>query len=369
MNEIIDSPFPDDGKRKRNALTETAGARQDQSRELADLQVMHLMAQQFPRDPVAALDRMLHAFARIDLAVRAQYQYARGGTDIRGPSIQAMQAIALEWQNIDAMWRERSRGIDARGIPFSEVEAMAVDLQSRTRKRIAFIVPHWRDTKQGGYVLKDERDIYELCANQAQRRVRACLEAVIPADVIGKVMELVDNTLLQKADTRPEAMAKMVEAFAPFGVTRPMIEKRIQRSLDAITPKLVVDLKRIYASLRDDMSTASDWFEGVAPAEGEAPAEDAGASRTTALKSNLKGGKAKKDAAPPPAADGKAAGKDGPAVTYAEVAAGLTGARTRDELETAADLIRYIVDAKQRAELEQLYSTTAANLDDAGDAP
>ena len=56
-------------------------------------------------------------------------------------------------------------------------------------------------------------------------------------------------------------MQKMVAAFEPFGVTREQIEKRIQRRLDAIQPAQVVSLKRIYASLRDDMSTPADWFD------------------------------------------------------------------------------------------------------------
>lgn len=257
MNDLVASPFAD----RSNAAVDTAGARQDQSRELAEMQVTYLMAQQFPRDQVKAMDRILNAFTRTTLAEKSQYQFSRGGTDIRGPSIRAMEAIAAEWCNVDSAWRERSRGVGPNSVPFSEVEAVAVDLQSRTRKRIAFIVPHWRDTKKGGYILKDERDIYELCANQAQRRVRACLEAVIPGDVVDAAMAQADATLKSKADTSAEAMAKMVEAFAHFGVTKEHIEKRIQRRLDAITAAQVVSLKRIYASLRDEMSEASEWFE------------------------------------------------------------------------------------------------------------
>ena len=56
-------------------------------------------------------------------------------------------------------------------------------------------------------------------------------------------------------------MQKMMAAFEPYGVTKEHIEKRIQRRLDAITPAQVVSLKRIYASLRDDMSTPAEWFD------------------------------------------------------------------------------------------------------------
>jgi hypothetical protein len=365
MNEMVESPFA------RTGIVETAGARQDQSRELADMQVSYLMAQQFPRDEVKAMDKILLAFTRTLLAEKSQYEYSRGGTDIRGASIKAMEAIATAWGNIDAAWRERSRGVDVRGVPYSEVEAVAVDLQSRTRKRISFIVPHWRDTRQGGYALKDERDIYELCASQAQRRVRACLEAVIPSDVVEAAMQQADATLKAKADTSAEAMAKMVEAFAPFGVTKEQIEKRIQRRLDAITPMQVVTLKRIYASLRDEMSEPSEWFEtGAAPAAETEGAPAAERSRTASVKSRMKAN-AKKNAAPAAkpkeSVTNKAAKPDRPAMTYAEVAANLNNAAERKDREAfliAADLIRNVADEGQQRELQQLYTDLSPRFDD-----
>lgn len=257
--DMIESPFAT--PRTAVAAVDSAGSRQNQSRELAETQTKYLMAERFPRNEVAAMDRILNAFSRPTLAEKAAYQFARGGSDIAGPSIRAAEAIAQQWGNMDSGWRELQRGTDATGVPFSEVEAFCVDLQSRNSKRLQFIVRHWRDTKKGGYKLTDERDIYELCANQAQRRLRACILASIPGDVTEAAMQQSEVTLKSKADTSPEAMLKMVEAFSVFGVTREHIEKRIQRRLDAIQPAQVVSLKRIYASLRDDMSTAADWFD------------------------------------------------------------------------------------------------------------
>lgn len=267
MNNAVANPFGS----KTSAIVETAGARQSQSRELAEMQTKYLMAQRFPRDVVANTDKILNAFTRPALAEKSQYQFARGGSDIVGPSIRAAEAIAQQWGNMDSGWREMQRGTDATGVPFSEVEAFCIDLQARNTKRLTFIVRHWRDTKKGGYKLTDERDIYELCANQAQRRLRACILASIPGDVTEAAMQQADVTLKSKADTSPEAMQKMVAAFAEFGVQREHIEKRIQRRIDAITPAQVVSLKRIYVSLRDDMSVAADWFEIDASADGAAP--------------------------------------------------------------------------------------------------
>jgi hypothetical protein len=256
MNDLIES-FSSNSE-------PTSGALATQSREVAETQTKYLMAQRFPRDERKAMDGILNAFSRQGLAERAAYEYGKGGSAISGPSIHAAQAIAQQWGNIDFGFRELSRGIGPDGVPFSEVEAFSVDLQSRTRRSIAFIVRHWRDTKQGGYRLKDERDVYELTANMAQRRTRACILSVLPQDVVDGAMQQADTTLKTKADTSPEAMAKLVEAFAGFSVTKEQIEKRIQRRLDAITPAQVVQLRRIYTSLRDEMSTASEWFESHA---------------------------------------------------------------------------------------------------------
>lgn len=286
MNDLVASPF---AGRALAPQQQSAGARQAQSRELAEMQTKYLMAQQFPRDVVAATDRILNAFTRPTLAEKAQYQYARGGTDIFGPSIRAAEAMAQQWGNLETGWRILNRGVGEDGVPYSEVEAYCVDFEARGGKRILFPVPHWRDTKKGGYKLTDERDIYELCSNQAQRRLRACILATIPGDVTEAAMAQAAVTLAASADTSPEAMAKVVEAFSPFGVTKEMIEKRIQRRLDSIRPAQVVELRRIYASLRDDMSEAKDWFEVEAPAEGTPAPVTGAAGVKEALKSRGKG--------------------------------------------------------------------------------
>lgn len=382
MNQLVDSPF---AKERTSALAETAGAMQSQSREVAETQTKYLMAQRFPRDPVDAMDRILNAFTRPTLAEKAEYQFARGGSDIAGPSIRAAEAIAQQWGNMEQGFRELSRGVDERGVPFSEVEAFCVDLQGRTSKRLQFIVKHWRDTRQGGYQLKDERDIYELMANQAQRRVRACILAMIPGDVVEAAMSQVEVTLKASADTSPEAMARMVEAFKPWGVTKDHIEKKIQRRIDAIQPAQVITLKRIYASLRDDMSKPEDWFEfaeGTAPAkptpaEGEYPqdqfnknlpmwlaaiAEGKQTVESITAKTKTKGKFTAEQVKALSAKPQTAEQSSGLVVTFAQVADKLTKAADQQQLDDAGGLIGEVADPKQRSELSAIYDKRAAEL-------
>ena len=379
MNDLTESPFA-----AGRALAESTGGRHEFSRELSRELIKREAAHRYPRDRVSATDRALMAFTNLTLAEKSQYQYARGGNDIRGPSIKGMQAIATEWGNLDYGWRIVSRGVDERGVPFSQIECFCTDLETGTGPQIGFIVPHWRDRserKGGGYILVDERDIYELCANMAMRRVRACLQACIPVDVVERCMLQADTTQKAEADTSAEAMGKMVEVFAQWGVTKEHIEHLIQRRLDAITAMQVVTLKRIYVSLRDGMSEPGEWFDmrigAEESTEGEAPpADGSGGAGTAAVKTRMKkkAGTPKESAkerpkaeapkdAPKPAPKPKA--DDGP-LTYAVVASVINDAETTDALDATVPLIKRVADAKQRVELEQMYSARAGELDDEG---
>jgi hypothetical protein len=238
-----------------------------ESRESQQVQVAMLAAKRFPRDEKACLDRILNACSRESLASQAIYQYAKGGTDISGPSIRLAEAIATRWGNIEFGWRELERSKDEAGTGISSVEAFAWDLETNTRVPRVFTVRHWRDTKKrpdgsgGGYALTDERDVYELCANQAARRLRACILAVIDGDIVEEAVKQCDATLAASADTGPDAQKAILTAFAVFGVTKAQIEARIQRRMDSITAAQVVTLRKIRASLKDGMSSPADWFE------------------------------------------------------------------------------------------------------------
>lgn len=260
MNETVENPF---SVATRGAAPESAGGRALQARENTEVMALAMMAKRFPRDVIVVCDRIKNAFTRVTLAEKAQYQFARGGSDIVGPSIRAAEAMAQQWGNMSSGWREISRTVGADGVGVSEVEAFCIDYESTSRESIQFVVRHWRDTKAGGYKLKDERDIYELCANQASRRKRACILAQIPGDVTEMAMDQASVTLKSKADVTPYGIKKLLETFAEFGVTKEQIEKRIQRRIESIQPAQVVGMKRIYVSLRDEMSAVADWFDGV----------------------------------------------------------------------------------------------------------
>jgi hypothetical protein len=236
----------------------------EQQRAIAEVQARMIIARANPRDAIRAMELVLNDCTRPTLADHAIYQYARGGTDIRGPSIRLAEAIAQRWGNIASGIKELSRSGE-----YSECVAYAWDLESGYYDERQFQIRHWRDTRQGGYQLHDERDIYEMIANFGQRRKRAVLLTVIPGDVTEAALEQCERTMHARADVTPEGIKKLIATFAELGITQPQVEARIQRRLDAIRPAQVVMLRKIYTSLKDGMSEPADWFEAVPQPVGE----------------------------------------------------------------------------------------------------
>ena len=98
MNPFGSAPV---AARPSNAVANT-----DQQRAVAEVQAAMMIARMNPRDPIAAMDRILNACARPTLADAAVYTYSRGGSDVSGPSIRLAEAMAQSWGNMQFGIRE-----------------------------------------------------------------------------------------------------------------------------------------------------------------------------------------------------------------------------------------------------------------------
>ena len=278
-----------------STIPQGAAVAVEQERAMAEVQGAIVLAKKFPRDQKEAMERIMIACQRPGLAEQALYSYARGGTEITGPSIRLAEAIAQNWGNLQFGIKELEQRNGE-----STVESFCWDVETNVRQVKTFQVKHERHTKKGSYHLEDPRDIYEAVANQGARRLRACILGIVPGDVIEAAQTQCEQTLKAKADTSPEALKKLVDAFLPFSISKEQIEKRIQRRLDTITPAQLIQLRKIYNSLKDGMSTPADWFEVTVPTEKDASAD---------LAAKLKAAKGKKqDAATPVTATSEATG-------------------------------------------------------------
>lgn len=235
---------------KTNAQTQALMQRASQ-----EVQAAVFMAKQFPRDEDTAYNKIMRATTRRRLAEGAFYEYAKGGTNIFGPSIRLAEVIAQHWGNIETGVKEIERRDGE-----STAEAYAWDLETNTRVTKQFTVKHQRETKNGSYALTDSREIYELIANQGARRQRACILAVIPSYVVEDAIECCQQTLQADGTPLNKKIEDAVNKFAAIGVTVPMLEEYAQRAVSAFTEQTLNRLWGVYSSIHDGMSGPWDHF-------------------------------------------------------------------------------------------------------------
>ena len=226
------------------------------AREMARIQGEIFMAKKFPRDVMKALDKIEQECARPTLASQAVYTYARGGSDIKGPSIRLAEAVARCWGNLRYGFEEVSNNGKE-----SSIRAYAYDVENNQQAERIFTVKLGRYSKRGGFSMADDpRDQYEIVANNASRRVRACILQLIPGDIIDYAVQLCSDTIAKNFKVNEDTINKLIRAFANYNVTEAMLEKFVQRRLVAMTADQYVRLQSIYTSLRDGIAKVEDFF-------------------------------------------------------------------------------------------------------------
>lgn len=250
------------------AMTTNVGQEVEKTRALQEVQAAIFMARQFPRDEFRAQKKIMEAAKRLSMAEKAIYCFPRGGQQIKGASIRTAETIAKYWGNLSYGIKELSQN---QSDHTSEMMAYCWDLESNVRVERIFKVRHIRDTKGGGKLLTDQRDIYEKTANDGARRLRAAILEVLPADIVEDFLQACEKTMEGSSD-KPlkERISAMLKAFEDFGVTQEMIEQRIGTRAENFVVKNVVDLGSIYNSIKNNFAPVEQYFDMPNAAEKQA---------------------------------------------------------------------------------------------------
>lgn len=227
------------------------------SRDMQEVQAEIFLARQFPRDIDAVFTSLEQACRRYNLAERAMYAYPRAGEQVTGPSIRLAEAIAQTYGNCTFGIRELSQE-EGRSV----VQAYARDMETNVRQEKIFTVAHKRKANNTIYSLTDPRDIYEHTANHGARRLRACILGIIPGYIVDQAVEWCEETL-KRGGGKPlsDRIEKMRKAFGDLGVTPPMIEQRLGHRLSETTDDELVDLQKVYRSIKDGFQGKKQFFE------------------------------------------------------------------------------------------------------------
>lgn len=266
------------------------------SREIATIQGKIATAKYFPRDLVKTQQKVQAECERRTMAEMAEYAFPRGDGVVVGATVSLIRMIARNMGNVEYGWK-----VIHEGEGYSDVEARVWDMENNVGDSRTFRVLHVRETRNGNRKLTSPRDIYEIVANMAARRVRSLLSEIIPAYIIEDARETCKETLArdEKSMTREQKIEALAKAFRSAAVTVEMVEKRLGHKMVECSLEEINDLRTIYASLREKATYRGDWFE---VGDEKTPSEPESATLDTSAKPEPKPAMPKKPApAPAPA--------------------------------------------------------------------
>lgn len=229
----------------------------ESSRAITEAQGKLLLAKQFKRNYTDCYSMAIQACQRKGFAEKAFFSYPRGGQTVTGVTIRFAEEMARCYGNIDYGIKELSHDKGK-----SEMQAYAWDLETNTISSQNFTVEHIRETRSGNQDLTSQRDIYEKTANDGARRLRSRILAILPPDLIEDCIAECKKTLAGSND-KPisDKIKAMVVYFQKLGVSKEMLEKRLNHTVESITPDELVEYQGIYNGLKSKETTVSDWFE------------------------------------------------------------------------------------------------------------
>jgi hypothetical protein len=238
------------------------GTAVEQSRAVAEVQAAVVIARQYPRNVQAALSEMREVCRIKGLAERAFYSYPKAGSTVSGPSVHLARELARIWGNVQYTTAELRRDDDR---AFSEMQAVAWDLQTNTRAAQIHVVPHKMDTKKGVKVLTDMRDVYENNANMGARRLRAAIFAILPAWFKDEAIDLCQATL-RDGGGKPlvHRIAAIVELFATtFDVSQEQLAENRGKPTDKWTEHDLAQMTILGRSLKNGEISKDEAFPSL----------------------------------------------------------------------------------------------------------
>ncbi len=242
MNELI--------MQTNNRADMTFTSASEETKEIAEIQGKMFLARKFPRDVDYAVSMIKKECTNKNIAEQALYEFPRGDSVVRGPSIRLIECVARYWGNIVS-------GVKELGVSgnTATVKAYCWDLQTNFFDEKVFDVELVRSTKKGTYPLTDPRDRYEMIANQGARRKRACMQAIIPQFVIDEAIAECQNTLERDVNEHniEETKAKMLTAFEKIAdwITEEHLAQVCGKDFDKLGAKDIVKLRNLYNAIKD----------------------------------------------------------------------------------------------------------------------
>ncbi len=270
--ETEDRPFQ--GTMDIQARGSDVGALAAVGREEAGIQAAFVVAKRFPRDEDRAYTRVMQSCKRPRFADGAEYSFPRGGASVSGPSVKLARELARLWGNL-------RYGIRLVAVDDDTVHGMgwALDCETNTQVESEFKIRKLVQRKRfngdsspdelgetsgkNKWVKPDERDLRELINKHGAIAVRNALLQLLPPDIVEDALSESRRTQRDDVHSQPmeDVVRKLLIAFEGKGVDKSMIEGLLRHKLSLVTEEELVELRRVFNSIKDGNSTREDHFD------------------------------------------------------------------------------------------------------------
>ena len=243
-----------------SAMVNTNTGEISQTREavtaLQEIQGAMIMARRFPRNEMAAFQKMDSICKRASLARVAQYSYPRGSKQIKGPSVYIARELARCWSNVRygiQIVSDNEEQMTIRGWAWDVEANNKVEIEDTFKK----LVQRKKDgvTK---WVVPDERDLRELIMKRGAIATRGAIFGILPRDYVEDAL-LVCAKTLATGITDPDGEIKNI--LVNFNKLRVTVEQlNFYVGTESWTADEIVELNNVYNAIKDGVSTVKSYF-------------------------------------------------------------------------------------------------------------
>lgn len=241
----------------------------------AEVEARFMVAISRPRDMEDVRVRLLRECDRPGFAEVARYSLPRSGKRVEGPTIRFAEAAARLMGNLDirqpVIFEDDERRIMRVTVTDLETNAtysldvtITKTIERRTVKDGQEVIGvRQNSTGQMVHIVRSSDD--ELVQKQAAAMSKAIRNLVLrltPGDIIEECMDRVVETQSRRDAADPDAAKKkLIDAFVGVGVKPAQLRDYVGHELDILGPAELVDLRGLFAAIRDGQITMAQALE------------------------------------------------------------------------------------------------------------